>query len=54
MLSHELLRIIAEEREREIQARLRVRRLLGPPRPGIRWRHREAQPPMRPAAMERR
>jgi hypothetical protein len=44
MISQEMLRLIAEEREREVQAHVRVRRLLAPRRPAIRWHHREHQP----------
>jgi hypothetical protein len=35
--SEELFRAITDDREREIQERMRVRRLTGP-RPTIRWR----------------
>jgi hypothetical protein len=47
MISQEMLRLIAEEREREVQAQVRVRRLLAPHRPAIRWHHREHQPSLR-------
>jgi hypothetical protein len=47
MISQEMLRLIAEEREREVQAQVRVRRLLAPRRSGIRWHHRDHQPSTR-------
>ena len=37
MFSQDLIRLMQEEREREIEADLRVRRLLGGRRPFIRW-----------------
>lgn len=40
MISQDLIRIIQEEREREVEADLRVRRLLGGRRPFIHWRPR--------------
>ena len=43
MISQEMFRLIAEEREREVQAQIRVRRLLAPRRPAIRWHHRDRQ-----------
>jgi hypothetical protein len=53
MLSSEMFRVIAEEREREVQAHVRLRRLLARRRPAIRWHHREAQPSPRQAAPNR-
>lgn len=53
MISQEMLRLIAEEREREVQAQVRVRRMLGPRRPQIRWHHRDHQPSNRAAASDR-
>jgi hypothetical protein len=47
MFTDEMLRLIAEEREREIQAHLRARGLLGPRRSRVRWRHRSSQPAVR-------
>lgn len=47
MISQEMLRLIAEEREREVQAQVRIRRLLEPRRPAIRWYHRDRQPSAR-------
>ena len=47
MISQEMFRLIAEEREREVQAQIRVRRLLTPRRPAIRWHHRDHQPSIR-------
>jgi hypothetical protein len=38
MISQDLIRLMQEERERQVQRELRVRRLLGPRRPFIRWR----------------
>lgn len=49
MHSPDLFRVMIDERERQIQAHLRVRRLLGSRRPAIRW-HRSLQPPRHPAA----
>ncbi len=40
MISQDLMRIIQEDREREVEADLRVRRLLGGRRPFIHWRPR--------------
>jgi hypothetical protein len=37
MISQEQIRLMQEEREREIEAELRIRRLLGARRPFIRW-----------------
>jgi hypothetical protein len=54
MISHEMLRLIAEEREREVQAQVRVRRLLAPRRPAIRWHHRDEQGSARQAADRQR
>jgi hypothetical protein len=34
----EFLRALQDDREREVKARIRVRRLIGPPHPTIRWR----------------
>jgi hypothetical protein len=47
MISQEMFRLIAEEREREVQAQMRVRRLLARRRPTIRWHHRDHQPSIR-------
>jgi hypothetical protein len=44
MHSPGLLRVIIEEREREIQTRVRVRRLLGSRRPAIRWHAQMPRP----------
>lgn len=44
MISQEMFRLIAEEREREVRAQMRVRRLLAPRQPAIRWHHRDRQP----------
>jgi hypothetical protein len=41
MISQEMFRLIAEEREREVRAQMRVRRLLTPRQPAIRWHHRD-------------
>jgi hypothetical protein len=38
VLSDEFLRTVLSDREREIQKRIRVRRLIGPRHPTIRWR----------------
>ena len=38
MMSQDMMRLMQQEREREIEAELRVRRLLGVRRPFIRWR----------------
>ena len=38
MISQDLMRLMQQEREREVEAELRVRRLLGARRPFIRWR----------------
>jgi len=38
--TEQLLRAVLDEREREIRAQLRVRRLMGSGRPPIRWFHR--------------
>ena len=43
MISQEMFRLIAEEREREVRAQMRVRRLLAPSKPAIRWHHRDSQ-----------
>jgi hypothetical protein len=40
MFSNDLIRLMQEEREREIEANLRVRRLIGARRPFIHWRPR--------------
>jgi hypothetical protein len=40
MISQDFMRIMQEEREREVKAHLRVRRLLGGGRPLIHWRPR--------------
>ena len=41
--TEQLLRAVLDEREREIRAQLRVRRLMGSGRPPIRWFHRGAR-----------
>jgi hypothetical protein len=38
VVTDEFLRVMLSDREREIQERIRVRRLLGPKHPTIRWR----------------
>jgi hypothetical protein len=38
VLTDEFLRVMISDREREIQQRIRVRRLIGPRHPTIRWR----------------
>jgi hypothetical protein len=43
MISQEMFRLIAEEREREVRAQMRVRRLLAPRQPAIRWHLRDRQ-----------
>jgi hypothetical protein len=40
MISQDLMRVMQEEREREVEADLRIRRLLGGRRPFIHWRPR--------------
>ena len=40
MISQDLMRLMQDEREREVEADLRVRRLLGGRRPLIHWRPR--------------
>ena len=40
MISQDLMRLMQDEREREVEADLRVRRLLGGRRPFIHWRPR--------------
>jgi hypothetical protein len=37
MFHDELYQVLIDEREREVEAELRVRRLLGGRRPAIRW-----------------
>ena len=44
MFSIDMLRVIADEREREIQAELRRRRLVAPPFAKVRWHHRATRP----------
>ena len=44
MFSHDLIRTYIDEREREVEAALRVRRLLGDRRAMIRWRPRRPRP----------
>ena len=44
MISQEMFRLIAEEREREVRAQMRVRRLLAPRQRAIRWHQRGHQP----------
>jgi hypothetical protein len=41
--TEQLLRATLDDREREIQAQLRVRRLIDSGRPAIRWFHRDPQ-----------
>ncbi len=48
MISQDLMRLIQEEREREVEADLRMRRLLGGRHPFIHWR-----PCRRPVGAER-
>jgi hypothetical protein len=43
MFNQNLMQVIQQEREREIESRLRVRRLLGGRRPFIRWRQPRAR-----------
>ncbi len=38
MITDEFLRVLLSDREREIQQRIRVRNLIGPKHPTIRWR----------------
>ncbi|MGH2455873.1 MAG: hypothetical protein ACRDHD_06410 [Candidatus Limnocylindria bacterium] len=47
MLPYDTLRLIADEREREIQARIRIHRLLGGRRSAIRW-HLRGRPSEQP------
>jgi len=42
--TEQLLRIASEDREREVQAELRMRSLLLHQRPAIRWLHRSSRP----------
>jgi hypothetical protein len=44
VFSIDMLRVIADEREREIQAELRRRRLVTPPFMKVRVHHRPARP----------
>jgi len=44
VISIDMLRLIADEREREIQAELRRRRLVAPPFMKVRWHHRPTRP----------
>ena len=50
MFSDHLIQFIQEEREREVEAQLRVRRLLGNRRPLVRWHLRQ---PVRPRGEQR-
>lgn len=43
MFSEDLIRYLLEERERQIDAQLRVRRLLGDRRPEARWLGRRSR-----------
>jgi hypothetical protein len=38
VLTDEFLRVMLSDRERQIEERIRVRRLIGPKHPTIRWR----------------
>lgn len=38
VITDEFLRVILNDREKQIEDRIRVRRLLGPKQPTIRWR----------------
>jgi hypothetical protein len=49
MLSNEMFRALVDEREREIEANVRIERLLALSRPAVRWHHREAKPSSRRA-----
>ncbi len=53
MLSLEMFRAMADEREREVQAQICIQRLLEPRRAAIRWHHRETKPAPRQAAAGR-
>ena len=53
MLSLEMFRSIADEREREVQAQICLQRLLEPRRAAIRWHHRDAKPAPRDVAADR-
>jgi hypothetical protein len=44
VFSIDMLRVLADEREREVQAELWRRRLVSPPFARVRWHHRPAQP----------
>jgi hypothetical protein len=44
MFSIEMLRVIADEREREVQDELQRRRLVARPSTKVRWHHRPARP----------
>jgi hypothetical protein len=47
LLTDELLRVLMDDRERDIRERIRVRRLIGPRQPAIRWRS-GTRTPVRP------
>lgn len=38
LFTDEMLRVLMDDRERQIQERIRVRQLVGPRHPTIRWR----------------
>jgi len=38
VFTDEFLRVLLSDREKQIQERIRVRRLIGPKQPTIRWR----------------
>jgi hypothetical protein len=42
LFSNEFLRVVMDEREREVQRQLRVRRLIGRPHVTVRWVERAA------------
>jgi len=42
-MTDEFLRVVLNDRERQIQERIRVRRLIGPRGPIIRWRSSRRQ-----------
>jgi len=44
VFSIDMLRVIADEREREVQAELRRRRLVARPFLKVRWHHRPSRP----------
>jgi len=44
MLSLEMFRAVADEREREVQAKIYLQRLLEPRLAAMRWHHRDSKP----------